>query len=170
MEIIGSILSKISSYNILNYMIPGAVGFIVIDKILGYRAIELWPTYLICIAIYFIGLVFNRIGSLLIEPCYRKFKFVEYATYEDYVAAESKDSKLIVLSEVNNAYKTYTAEFLTMFIAILIIDVYSEVNLCCDLGRIILTFGLFVLFSYSYIKQTTYIRRRVRKVIVKDKT
>lgn len=167
MDIIGSILSKISSYNILNYMIPGAVGFIVTDKLLGYCAVETWPAYIICIAIYFIGMVFNRIGSLIIEPWYHSWKIVEYAKYEDYVVEESKDSKITALSEVNNAYKTYSAEFLTFFIFLIAMDIYNRINLISDILRLIFTLGLYVLFSYSYHKQTTYIRKRVAEVIAK---
>lgn len=164
MEILSSILSKISSYNILNYMIPGAVGLFFIDKVLEYTTIETWPAYIICIAVYFMGLVFNRFGSVVIEPWYKCWKIVIYTSYADFVKAERKDERLSTLSEVNNSYKTYTAEFFMLFITCMVYDLFSGTNLLCDWVRLLFLFALYVLFSFSYHKQAAYIGKRTKAV------
>ncbi len=164
MEILIYILSKISSYNILNYMIPGAVGLFFIDKVLGYTTIETWPAYIICIVVYFMGLVFNRVGSVFIEPWYKCVKIVVYTPYADFVKAERKDGRLTTFSEVNNSYKTYTAESLLLFIACIVLDLLRGTNLLCDWVRLISLFALYILFSFSYHKQTAYIGKRTKSV------
>lgn len=164
MEILSSVLSKISSYNILNYMIPGAVGLFFIDKVMEYTTIETWPAYIICIAVYFMGLVFNRVGSVVIEPWYKCLKIVVYTPYADFVKAERNDVRLTTLSEVNNSYKTYTAESLLLFIACIVLDLHRETNLLCDWVRLISLFALYILFSFSYHKQTAYIGKRTKSI------
>lgn len=167
MEIISSLLTKLSSYNILNYMIPGAVAFIFLVQVIGLKFIGTWPAYMICIFIYFIGMVCNRIGSLVIEPCYRKWRIVVYAQYSDFVRAEQVDKKLTVLNEINNSYKTYAATFFLLFLICIIYGLFVTKNLNSDWLKLLTIFALYVLFSLSFHKQTAYIRKRVNTILQK---
>jgi len=99
------ILSKLSSYNLFNYLFPGILFVIVASKVTHYSLIQ-QDVVIGVFLYYFIGLVVSRFGSLVIEPILRKTSFLRFADYEDFVAALKKDEKLELLSEVNNTYRT----------------------------------------------------------------
>ena len=72
------LLEKISSYNILNNLIPGAIftfafKFLYVINMDDYSVIEKLILY------YFIGMILSRIGSLIIEPLFIKLKIVSNA-------------------------------------------------------------------------------------------
>ena len=77
-------LDKLSSYNLLNNLLPGAVSCFLMklywDKnILSSDVIESIFIY------YFIGLVISRVGSVIVEPICRKCKWVKFADYDQYI-------------------------------------------------------------------------------------
>ena len=109
---------------------------------------------------YFIGLVISRIGSVIIEPFLKKIKFVQFASYEDYVKQEKKDKRIVILNEHNNMFRTFLA--LMVVLGITKIYQYISIKFCfSQYNCIILIVVLLVLFLFSYRKQTSYIRRRV---------
>ena len=73
-QTMNELLSKLSSYNLFNYLLPGVVFSI---------TVEAWTTYSItrgdllsdAFVFYFAGLVISRIGSLLVEPALKKAAF-----------------------------------------------------------------------------------------------
>jgi len=85
------LLSKISSYNILNNLFPGGVFVFLLKCVTPFNlnekniAIEL-------IMFYFIGMVISRIGSIIVEPILRKF--MEYVDYSDYTKLLKRTLKL----------------------------------------------------------------------------
>src|SRR6516225_1970768 len=99
------LLDKLSSYNLFNYFLPGTVFAAVAQRISRHTfkdnniVIELF-TY------YFIGLIISRIGSLVLEPMFKKTKFVRFAAYKDFIAASAKDPDIKILSEQNNMFRT----------------------------------------------------------------
>ncbi|WP_297204880.1 hypothetical protein [uncultured Brachyspira sp.] len=157
-------LDKITSYNLLNNILPGAVTYYIL-KMLTHLNIPDFSILGEIFIYYFIGLLCSRIGSLIIEPICKTFKFVVYADYSDYSKAEEKDSKINILLEVNNMYRTFSASF---FILILI----SVVNILkfhkISLNNLYLygfIFVCFILFLFSYRKQTSYIVKKVKQNI-----
>ena len=150
---------KISSYNIVNYMLPGAIFSIFSEKWVGYNIIHENVLYALFV-VYFIGLVISRIGSVAIEPLLKKIKFVKFTSYENYVKQERKDQKIKILSEHNNMFRT----LLTTMILLILSKAYKllSVKFCfSQYDNIILLVGLLVLFLFSYRKQTLYINKRV---------
>ena len=109
-----NILEKISSYNILNNILPGVVFIFLWDRLFPQAQFDLNKDgYLENVFIYyFIGMIISRIGSVVIEDIYRKTKFVIYSDDKDYAKAEKLDNKLPILVETNNLYRTTTAIFL----------------------------------------------------------
>ena len=73
------ILNKISSYNLLNYLLPGAV-FSVVAELFGLIPA---PTEIVekLIWFYFVGMVISRLGSLILEPLLKKMAFVRLQTH-----------------------------------------------------------------------------------------
>jgi len=158
------LLKKLSSYNIFNYLLPGVL-FAVLASALTDLPLVQADILLGLFLYYFFGLVISRIGSLIVEPVLRKLGFVTYADYPNYVKACSKDELLPTLSEANNMYRTICAMILCIGAAVL----YNWLTEACPSARqsgpaAILT-ALFLLFLFSFRKQSSYITNRVNIVV-----
>ncbi|MBN1184978.1 MAG: hypothetical protein JXB49_22020 [Bacteroidales bacterium] len=155
------LLDKLSSYNIFNYLLPGILFAFIASTLTGINLIQ---SDLITGAFvyYFIGLIISRFGSLVIEPILKKTKFVTFADYKDFVAASQLDSKIDTLSESNNMYRT----FISMFLLIILLNIYSSLTLKFPIIKewslLLLVILLFIMFLFSYRKQTNYITKRIK--------
>ena len=155
------LLDKISSYNIFNYLFPGILFAVISKQLTGYSFLQ--DNLIIgAFVYYFIGLVISRFGSLSIEPLLRKLSFLKFANYKDFVSASKKDSKIELLSEINNMYRTLSS----MFVLLLLLKLYelieSKVPILKDWSTYILLALLLVMFLFSYRKQTNYITKRIK--------
>jgi hypothetical protein len=154
------ILDKLSSYNIFNYLLPGIVLAVLAGRLTHYSFIQ-QDIVIGAFLYYFIGLLISRVGSLLIEPVLKRFSFVRFADYKDFVAASKNDSKLEVLSESNNSYRTLCA----MCLLLLLLKAYETITShypgVAGWNSVILVSLLFVMFLFAYRKQTAYITKRV---------
>lgn len=161
------LIEKISSYHLLNFIISGAIFSLFFSK---YFEISLndFETIEKLISFYFIGLVISRIGSIVFESLFIKWKIVTYAPSKDYVFAERKDDKLVVLLEMNNLFRT----IMTMLFLILLCFVGRHIGSYIAVSKeviVILTLCILcILFALSYRKQTTAIRKRVEYVKEKE--
>lgn len=156
------ILDKLSSYNLFNYLFPGILFAIFAEEITHYSFIQ--PDLIIgAFLYYFIGLVVSRFGSLVIEPFFKKVGLLKFADYEEFITAAKKDSKIEVLSEANNMYRTLSS----VFISLLILKIYelieAKVQILSVWSLYILVVLLLVIFICSYKKQTKYIFKRITK-------
>ena len=154
------ILDKITSYNLFNYLLPGVIFAFMASEIGNANLIQ---SDLITGAFlyYFIGLIVSRFGSLLIEPFLRKITFVKFTDYKDFVSASKADAKLEILSEANNMYRTFIS--LLILLGLYKIEIYLE-NKCVFIKNnqsMLLILLLFLMFLFSYRKQTNYITKRV---------
>lgn len=161
------LLSKISSYNIFNYLLPGVVFASVASSLTRYSFIQ--SDLLVgAFVYYFLGLIISRIGSILVEPILKKIGFVKFTSYEDYISATKKDELIVSLSESNNMYRT----FVSLSLSLLILKGYelmsSKFSFLEELEIGVLVLGLFVLFLLSYQKQTTYISKRIQHNLSKE--
>ena len=154
------ILEKISSYNLFNYLLPGVIFVIILRKITQYDFVQN-DIVIGLFLYYFIGLVISRFGSLVIEPILKKFKFVLFADYKDFVNTSKKDKKLEVLSEVNNTYRTLCAMFILLLAAKIYEKICSKWIILKENSTTIIIILLIILFLSSYKKQTSYITKRV---------
>lgn len=168
-EILAQIVEKISSYNIVNNLYPGILFVYVLKIMFGTNLLSNnWVENLI--VFYFAGMVLSRIGSIIIEPIMKKIKIIKYAPYQDYVKASSIDPLVDTLSETNNTYRT----LLSTFICVFVYKLGASINEVCLKNKItflqenkdwILLTLLVLLFVFSYVKQTSYVRKRVESVL-----
>ena len=168
-EILAQIVEKISSYNIVNNLYPGILFVYVLKIMFGTNLLSNnWVENLI--VFYFVGMVLSRIGSIIIEPIMKKIKIIKYAPYQDYVKASSIDPLVGTLSETNNTYRT----LLSTFICVFVYKLGASINEVCLKNKItflqenkdwILLTLLVLLFVFSYVKQTSYVRKRVESVL-----
>jgi hypothetical protein len=158
------LLEKLTSYNLFNYLLPGVL--------VGNLASEFGPhdftsanLFVDLFGYYFLGLVISRIGSLAIEPALKKIGFLKFESYQDFLAASEKDSKLEMLSESNNMYRTLASAFLVLCAYLLFCkleDFFPKLksfDLYLGIGFLV------VLFLFSYKKQTSYISSRIRRIV-----
>jgi hypothetical protein len=154
------ILAKISSYNIFNNLVPGAVLAFLLATFEIYT-IDTKSIVTDLIVFYFMGLVISRVGSLVVEPLFKLTGLIKYADYKDYLTASAKDARIFILIEENNQYRTLVALIVTV-----ILVYFAKLAVTCFMLSASwvyagLTVALLVLFTFSYRKQTDYIRKRV---------
>ncbi len=154
------LLDKLSSYNIFNYLFPGVVFVVIASKLTSYNFIQ-QDILVGAFLYYFIGLVISRIGSTVVEPVLKFIKFLKFTEYKSFVKASKNDTRIDTLSEVNNMYRTICSLFL-MLIAIKGFNwLSSKWLILADRKIDFLTIFLFLLFLFSYRKQTNYITQRI---------
>lgn len=110
---------------------------------------------------YFIGVTVSRIGSVIIEPLFKLIKLIKFKPYSEFVMAADNDSKLEILSETNNMYRS----FVSLMFSIGIIEAYKllieKLEISEIVNGLIIILILLVLYSLSYRKQTNYISKRI---------
>lgn len=163
-----NILEKISSYNILNNILPGVIFIFFWDKSFSTMQFAL-PKETIITSIflyYFFGMVLSRVGSLLIEPAFKLFRIVYFEPYEKYLKALAIDKKISELLETDNLFRTMIATFfLLSFIRIIYYLIfYVEYIFHKDIF-LYLFISFFILFSFAYRKQTQYIVKRINEAL-----
>ena len=154
------LMEKLSSYNLFNNLLPGAV-FSFIVKNIREVALVSDNVFLAFFMYYFIGVTIGRIGSLIIEPLLKKIRIVKFKPYSEFILAADKDSKLEILSEANNMYRS----FISLIFTISIIEGYKYIIEKFDISEMlngeIIVFLLILLYIFSYRKQTNYISERI---------
>ena len=161
------LLDKLSSYQLFNYLFPGII-FINLTDLLTSIQIPYDRVEFIIFLYYMAGMILSRIGSVVIEPLYKGCCWIVFAGYKDYLEASKQDAKIDVLSMENNTYRTLIATFVSLLV------VY-----CLDLAQWFRNFNdskyavpvyltlLIVLFSFSYRKQTSFVRKRAHHCVNK---
>jgi hypothetical protein len=155
------LLDKISSYNLFNYLLPGVLFVVFLDRYTKFSLIQ--ENLAIGVFVYyFIGLVISRFGSLIVEPILKGISFVKFAKYAEYIVASNQDPKIETLSEANNMYRTLCATFALLGIAKIYEWLDAKVGIESSTTGHIIVALLLVLFLFSYRKQTVYVSSRVK--------
>ena len=155
------LLDKLSTYNIFNYLFPGSLFVVILDKVTSYSLIQ--KDIVIGVFVYyFIGLVISRFGSLIVEPLLKKLTFLSYSDYSEFVSASNLDQKIELLSEQNNMYRT----LISMLIILLLLKGFESIvdffPILIDLSPLLLFLILILVFLFSLKKQSNYITKRIR--------
>ncbi len=154
------LLDKLSSYNLFNYLLPGIVYVAILEQVSSYSLIQ--KDIVIGVFLYyFIGLVISRVGSIIIEPVFKKLHILNFSDYSKYVSASKSDPLLPTLSEANNMYRTLCSMFFCLALTILFEHIVPEFSWLETWWSEILVVTLLALFILSYKKQTDYISKRV---------
>ena len=153
------LIDKLSSYNLFNYLFPGILFTVVAEKLTSFSI--LGENLLIsAFLFYFVGLLISRIGSLILEPLLKKVGFIKLTSYDEYLQAVKNDTKIEILSEANNSYRTLTSAFICLLFLIgidLLVNKYPQISNAIPL---LLILGIIIIFIFSYRKQTIYIAKR----------
>lgn len=154
------LLEQISAYELLNNLLPGVVQYSLMCWNTGSQPVT-GNVILDIFLCYFIGLVANRFGSLVIEPLCRRLRIILHVDYDVYVMASRKDQKIETLSSINNMYRTFISSFILYGVWLVqkfLVKRWPEWSVFIK----IVDFGILIsLFILSYRKQTEYIVRRI---------
>lgn len=162
------LINKISSYNLFNYLFPGVLFVVLLDKATNFHFLQenvLEGVFLY----YFIGMLINRVGSLCIEPILRKTKLVVFKPLKDFNKAKALDSKIEIHSETNNMFRSVAAMFLVLsvFIGFDMTGIQFDWN--AGFAKLAIVLALFVFLILSYRKQTKIIYDRVDTALSSEK-
>ncbi len=155
------LLSKLSSYNLFNYLVPGVLFAIISTEITPYHFLQK-EIVLGLFLYYFLGIVVSRFGSLVIGPVLKRLRFVKFAEYRAFVLASKKDPQIEILSEVNNTYRTLSS----MCCLLLFLKIYARFEMEFPLVKAwsgtALILILLLMFAFAYRKQTQFIVKRIK--------
>lgn len=156
------LLTKLSSYHLFNYLLPGVLFAVLASETLHYQLIQkdiVTGVFLY----YFLGLVVSRFGSLVVGPLLKRFSFIKFADYRAFIDASKKDPQIEVLSEANNSYRTLCALFSLLLLLKLYAKIEGRLPYLKDWDATLLTVLLLVMFLFAYKKQTSFVVKRIRK-------
>lgn len=161
------LVQKISNYNIFNYLFPGIIVCYFMEKFEIYTFFhkDFFINAFVC---YFVGLCLSRISSLAISPLLEMTKFFPKEPYNDYIEASRFDSKIEILLEASNSYRTLIVAFGVFPIAF-VVKFWGKTWHSQEWVACIVFTALSFLFVFSYQKQNGFINKRVRNAIKKIK-
>jgi len=155
------IIDKLTSYNLFNYLFPGVLFSILATKFANINLI-FDNLFIGAFAYYFVGLVISRFGSIIIEPILKLTKILKFADYTDFIEASKKDPKIEVLSESNNMFRTIVSMLVLLFLTIGFQFLAGKWEFFKNSQNEVFLSLLFLLFLFSYRKQTNYIVKRIK--------
>jgi hypothetical protein len=154
------LLTKLSSYNLFNYLLPGVIFAILASQTTSYQLIQkdiITGVFLY----YFLGLVVSRFGSLVIDPALKRISFIKFKEYKSFVLASKKDPQIEVLSEANNTYRTFCALFCLLLMLKIYAKVEAKIFFLRERSATLAIVLLLLMFLFAYKKQTSYVVKRI---------
>lgn len=124
------ILNKLTSYNIFNFLFPGAVFCIIAEHINIMPSPSDLAKQLLWY--YFVGMVISRVGSVIVEPLLRLVKFIPKGDYSAFLRASEVDEKLEVMVEAMNTFRTMASAFLMLILGVLLGSVSGYVGISVE--------------------------------------
>jgi len=165
-----NLLNKISSYNIVNYVLPGVVfSVVIIESTTVSFPIKDGRLFENMIVYYFLGMIISRVGSLIVAPLLKKIIEFPFARYEDYIKAEKLDDKISILLEEKNTYRTMIACFVLILIFLVLAYICGEAKKPAVYLYGSSTVILIILFCKAAKKQTKFIVDRVNNTIKSER-
>ena len=153
-------LEKISSYNLFNYLFPGVVFCLIVDKYFSYSLIQ-EDVVVGVFLYYFVGLIISRVGSIIIEPTLKIIGFVKFAEYKNFIVAAKNDPKIELLSETNNMYRTIVSLFVLIGGVAIFEALKTKWTFLNTYAIEIIVVAIIFMFLMAYRKQTNYIYKRI---------
>lgn len=156
MELVNFVLAKISSYQLFNFIVPGASLLTIlkflynmeigVDENLGY----------FMLASYVVGLTLSRIGSVWIEGIMVSLKWIDGYDVSKYIEARKENMIVETMLSLANLYRTMGSLFVCDIVVLL---VTGRVEGYClhYLVYAVLT----CLFIASFIKQYSYFKKSI---------
>ncbi|HTY83928.1 MAG TPA: hypothetical protein VMB19_06905 [Silvibacterium sp.] len=155
------LLTKLSSYNLFNYLLPGVLFAILASETTSYHLIQK-DIFTGVFLYYFLGMAVSRFGSLAIGPLLKRASFIKFADYKAFVVASKKDPQIEILSEVNNTYRTLSSLFGLLLVLRLYAKIEARFPFLAEWDATLLIVSLLVMFLFAYRKQTSFVVKRIK--------
>ncbi|MEO1150707.1 MAG: hypothetical protein AAFW83_06910 [Pseudomonadota bacterium] len=154
------LLKQLSSYHLFNFILPGAAFSILGNYLFAYNLV-VENLFAALFFYYFVGLTISRIGSIVLEPAFKRLRIIEFGSYNDFIDASKKDEKIDTIFEMNNVYRTMVALPLCLLIYHAGLQIAEAINLAGWVRATILLVTIFPLYILAWRKQTNYVYKRV---------
>ena len=151
-DIINSLFNKLSAYQLLSLMLPGAslLGTLKFIFAIDIKVDEnIWWFLL---SSYVVGIILSRIGSLLIEEVFKKMGFIKGYNVGNYIAKRKEDDMVETLLSFANLYRSFCA----LSILMIIVTMVKGYGFCDYWHYFLLEVLLLLLFAFSFCKQYNY--------------
>ena len=151
---------KLDAYNLFANLVPGAA----LIYALGYSGFPVpSPDKAIAFLLiaFVVGVTVNRIGSLILDPLLRHWKFLEPKNYQSFLTREKADRKLDALVANSGLYRTFLTAGVVYLLALLFGPLLTPIG-----GRALLVafvLGGMAVFLFAFRKEDGYIHSRVRR-------
>lgn len=162
-KLISKFFDKISKYEIITNLIPGAL-LTYILSIIGYKVFfsNVFLDILVC---YYVGIVNNRFSSLCIEELMRYKKWVKWREYDQYNKAKEKRAFIASLQQSANQFRAFAAVFILSLLAFFFKLLQDNCEFFDKYGYLFIIVALFFLFFFSYRKQINdYVVKNIDEV------
>jgi hypothetical protein len=166
-EIMEQILAKISRYDIFTNLLSGTV-FAVYFQNIGDIPLHTDNQIMSLFLYYFIGVIISRFGSIVIENFLIFIKLIKYKEYSAFIKACDKDKKIETLLESNNMYRSLSSLMAVIGLTKLYEFGLKNLPFLPKANPFIVGVLLFVLFLFSFRKQTNYICDRIEDRLKED--
>lgn len=158
-DIVNSLFNRLSSYQLLAILLPGAslLGYMKIFLCIDIKVDE--NVWWFLLSSYVTGVILSRIGSVVIEGIMKKFSYIKKYDIQKYINKRKEDDLVETLLSFANLYRSFSAVFLTLPI-ISILKGYKPDEHCT---MYILYLLSLILFVFSFYKQYGYFCNSVDK-------
>lgn len=159
------LVERISAYEFLNSIIPGAVYCVLVDRLTSFTTLSS-NFFVNLILFYFVGTIINRIGSFLVGFVIGRRIKEKLAPYEEYVAAEAKQGRVRGLMTIRNMYRSFAAVAVCILLTKSLSWLWPSISNEWIKRAIIVVgcIGIIVLFGAAYVRQTGFVTKRVKAV------
>jgi len=166
---VNSIIGKLSSYQILTNLLPGAF-FVWLFRVMFDVDISSESVIEAVLIYYFVGFIINRVGSVVVGQVlkHKHFQFAEHRPHSDFIKAEKIDPKIGVLSEVNNCFRSFLTSVLVLPFAYGVVRLYVISNWFATYWVWFAILFLIALFFFAHKKQTEFVSKRIQEVICEN--
>ena len=153
------IIDKIDKYNIFTNIIPG---YLLLIFNIYYFEIGILNIGEQIIISYFVGQTLSRIGSIIGQKILFKFTKEKGESYDKYIIASEKDTKIATLMQERNMCRTFCVLFVICIIEIILTKIININGIKSDIILIILLFMLLVIYTISFCKYNKYVLDRIQ--------
>ena len=161
----GSFTEKLSPYDFINNLFPGVLvlAFMAWSLNLSFTADGVISIVVYFCIVYFVGIIMSRLGSLVLEPIFRKTRIAKW--HKNYYVGERNDPKIPILLRDLNMYRSLAVSSLfCCLISPVAVFITKTISCCMCLEAMLVLFIVAVIFTCSYGKQSRLIYRRVDEI------
>lgn len=153
------VIDKIDKYNLFTNIVPG---YLLLMFNIYYLKIENLNIAEQIIISYFIGQTLSRLGSIIGQKILFKFAKEKGESYDKYIIASEKDTKIATLMQERNMCRTFCVLFVICIIEIILTKIININSIKSDIILIILLFMLLVIYTISFCKYNKYVLDRIQ--------